>query len=70
MKLNSPYMDNICTVPTRELYDKALKSSIPFHKVSVIQWYIWIESQLTNSYLESLYSTEAKIPRHQTKRWK
>ena len=33
VKLNSPYMDTICTVPTKELYDKALKNCIPFHKV-------------------------------------
>lgn len=55
VKLNSPYMDAICTVPTRELYEKALRQGIPFHK-----WYVWIESQLTNCYLESLYSGELR----------
>lgn len=55
VKLNSPYMDTICTVPTKELYEKALKTKVPFHKVRNSQWHIWIESQLTNAYLESIY---------------
>jgi len=55
VKLNSPYMDTICTVPTRELYEKALRQGIPFHK-----WYVWVESQMTNCYLESLYSGELR----------
>ena len=33
VKLNSPYMDAICTVPIKELYEKAVKNAIPFHKV-------------------------------------
>jgi hypothetical protein len=59
VKLNSPYMDTICTVPTKELYEKALKIKVPFHKVRNSQWHIWIESQLTNAYLESIYSPQA-----------
>lgn len=33
VKLNSPYMDTICTVSTKDLYEKAVRNSIPFHKV-------------------------------------
>ena len=55
VKLNSPYMDTICTVPTQELYGKAMRLSVPFHK-----WHVWIESQLTTCYLESLYSGEKR----------
>ena len=66
VKLNSPYMDAICTVPTRELYEKAQKSDIPFHKVRATQWYVWIENQLTNSYLDSLYHADMKRGRKRT----
>lgn len=59
VKLNSPYMDTICTVSTKELYEKALKTKVPFHKVKARQWHIWIESQLTNAYLESIYCPQA-----------
>lgn len=58
VKMNSPYMDTICTVSTKELYAKAVRNSIPFHKVRLMQWHIWIESQLTSAYLESLYTAE------------
>lgn len=60
VKLNSPYMDTICTVSTKELYDKAVRNSIPFHKVRARQWHIWIESQLTTAYLESLYASQGR----------
>ena len=58
VKLNSPYMDTICTVSTKDLYDKAVRNSIPFHKVSPMQWHVWIESQLTTAYLDSLYTSQ------------
>lgn len=32
-KMNSLYMDTICTVSTRDLFHKVLKENIPFHKV-------------------------------------
>lgn len=33
IKLNSPYMDTICTLPVKDLYEKALELDVPFHKV-------------------------------------
>ena len=48
-------MDAICTIPTKDLYDKAVKNNIPFHK-----WHVWIENQLTNEYIKSLYEVQSK----------
>lgn len=46
IKLNSPYMDEICTESPQELYQRALSSKVPFH-----QWYPWIEDRLREVYL-------------------
>ena len=43
-------MDSILFIPANELYEKALKEDIPFHR-----WHIWIESQLTASYIQMVY---------------
>ena len=44
--LNSPHMNAICTVNTKELYKKALKTSTPFFK-----WQTWIEESLNKEFL-------------------
>lgn len=55
VKMNSPHMDNIIRVNPNELYDKAIKAGIPFHK-----WYTWIESQLNSIYVQALYKKSNK----------
>ncbi|OMJ90250.1 hypothetical protein SteCoe_7454 [Stentor coeruleus] len=55
VKLNSPYMDAICIIPPNELYERALKQDIPFHR-----WHVWVESQLTAAYIEIVYKTHLK----------
>lgn len=44
--LNSPHMNAICTVNTKELYSRALKTSTPFFK-----WQTWIEKTLNKEFL-------------------
>lgn len=51
IKLNSPYMDDICTESPQELYQRALHSKVPFHQVTARQWYPWIEDRLREVYL-------------------
>ena len=46
IKLNSPYMDEICTESPQELYRRALANKVPFH-----QWYPWIDDRLREVYL-------------------
>ena len=53
VKLNSPYMDSICSISIKDLYDKALTANIPFHK-----WQSWIEKELNSKYLKMLYDTK------------
>ena len=53
--MNSPHIENICSVSSSQLYEKALKEGIPFHK-----WYIWIESQLNAAYVQQLYKKNRK----------
>lgn len=48
-------MDAICIIPPNELYEKALKEDIPFHR-----WHIWVESQLTSAYIQIVYKTTNK----------
>ena len=55
IKMNSPHIENICSVSSSQLYEKALKEGIPFHK-----WYIWIESQLNAAYVQQLYKKNRK----------
>ena len=55
VKMNSPHMENICSISTNALYEKAIKEGIPFHK-----WHIWIESQLNASYVQQLYKTNRR----------
>ena len=55
IKLNSVYLDSICTVSPSLLYASAIKNDIPFHK-----WHIWIEKQLNASYLTSIYRRDSK----------
>lgn len=55
IKLNSLYLDSICTISPNSLYLSALKNEIPFHK-----WYIWIEKQLNAAYLTSIYKRDSR----------
>jgi hypothetical protein len=55
VKLNSPYMDAICVIPPNELFDRALKEDIPFYR-----WHIWVETQLTAAYIQSVYKSHTK----------
>lgn len=50
IKLNSPYMDTICTISPKHLFEIANKSEVPFHK-----WHLWIENQLNSAYLSNIY---------------
>jgi len=50
IKLNSPYMDTICTISPKHLFETANKSEVPFHK-----WHLWIENQLNSAYLSNIY---------------
>ena len=52
VKLNSPYMDTICTIPTDLLYAKAMADAVPFHR-----WHIWVENYLNKEYIRSMYSS-------------
>ena len=45
-------MDDICTLPPQDLYQKALTNDIPFHQVSSTQWYQWIEDELKDIYVK------------------
>ncbi|CAG9334974.1 unnamed protein product [Blepharisma stoltei] len=56
VKMNSSYMDAICIIPPQNLYEKAMKEDVPFHK-----WHIWIESQLNSAYIQMLYKKDSKI---------
>ena len=58
IKLNSPYMDVICLVSPKSLYELAMRNDIPFHK-----WHIWVEKQLNASYLESIYKKSPVVSR-------
>jgi chromosome segregation ATPase len=51
IKLNSPYMDSICTINAKKLYENALQNEVPFHK-----WHLWIENQLNSAYLSGVYA--------------
>jgi len=63
IKLNSPFMDTICTIPTQNLYQKALQERVPFHK-----WHLWIESQLNSYYIQQIYSSEKSNPQTKSKK--
>ncbi|OMJ96099.1 hypothetical protein SteCoe_272 [Stentor coeruleus] len=56
LKMNSPYMDSICSISTQKLYEKVLKEDVPFHK-----WYEWIEKQLSSIYIRKLYKKKTKF---------
>ena len=55
MKLNSAYIDTICTVCPMSLFQRATKNQVPFNK-----WHLWIEQQLNASYLEAIYKKVRK----------
>lgn len=61
VKFSSPYMDRVCTVSAKSLYEQALREAIPFHKVSNRQWHTWIEDQLTRAYVSDLYSSDHRF---------
>jgi chromosome segregation ATPase len=56
IKMNSPYMESICCVPTSQLYEKAIRDEIPFHK-----WHEWISKQLGLIYIDIIYKKNAKF---------
>lgn len=56
VKMNSPYMESICCVPTSQLYDKAVRDEVPFHK-----WHEWISKQLGLIYIDIIYKKNAKF---------
>ena len=58
MKLNSPNMNAICTVSPESLYVKAKETGIPFQNVGAMQWHIWVETQLTSIFLDSLFEKD------------
>ena len=35
VKFSSPYMDSVCTISAKSLYEQALQDAVPFHKVPV-----------------------------------
>ena len=47
--LNSPHMNAICTVNTKEMYKKALQTSLPFFK-----WGGWIEETVNKEFLRTV----------------
>ena len=53
IKLGSPYMDSICTINAKKLYENAIINEVPFHK-----WHLWIENQLNSAYLSGIYQKE------------
>ena len=55
VKMNSPHMDNIINASASQLYQKAIKMGIPFHK-----WHVWIESQLNSIYVQTIYKKNTK----------
>ena len=52
VKMNSVYMDSICTLPTGALYEKAIKNGVPYNT-----WYAWIENELNAAYIGKLYQS-------------
>lgn len=60
VKFSSPYMDSVCTVSAKSLYEQALRDAVPFHKVGSRQWHAWIEDQLTRAYVSDLYSADRR----------
>ena len=46
VKLNSPQMNAICTLDTNALYDKVLKSNVPFFK-----WASWVDDYINKEFL-------------------
>lgn len=55
VKMNSPHMDNIINASATQLYEKAMRLGIPFHK-----WHQWIESQLNSIYVQTIYKKNTR----------
>ncbi|CAG9316206.1 unnamed protein product [Blepharisma stoltei] len=51
IKMNLPFMHEICRFPANELYKKAVAEDVPFNK-----WHTWIENQLTLAYYKIVQS--------------
>ena len=45
--LNSPYINSICHIETKQLYVKVLKDGIPFHR-----WATWVEDFLNAEFFK------------------
>jgi len=55
VKMNSPLLKKEKNLPFEELYKKALKDQVPFHK-----WHTWIESQLYSTHMQVFCKNEIK----------
>lgn len=55
VKMNSPYMDTVCSISTQNLYKKVKMLDIPFHK-----WHEWITKELNAAYIQMLYQKDLK----------
>jgi len=52
-KLNSPYMDSVCTISNKDLHNEAMSRNIPFH-----QWHSFVDVYLTEQYINNMYKTK------------
>eukprot|EP00164_Ancoracysta_twista_P001500 GFYU01001966.1.p1 GENE.GFYU01001966.1~~GFYU01001966.1.p1 ORF type:complete len:524 (-),score=138.03 GFYU01001966.1:424-1995(-) len=50
VKLNFEYMDEVCDVKSKTMFNRVLSEEVPFH-----QWYNWVRAQLTKAHLEKMY---------------
>lgn len=53
IKMSSPFIDIICSISTRELYQKVQQENIPFHNVRTMQWHTWLVERLSAEQQES-----------------
>jgi hypothetical protein len=50
VKLNSPYMDAVLTLPIKEMYSQVVKSNTPFNR-----WAQWVEDYLHRTIMSKIY---------------
>lgn len=55
IKMNSSNMENICSIPVKDLYDKVRQENIPFHK-----WHEWIEKRINEEYINQIFKKKNK----------
>lgn len=56
VKMNATHLENLYSVSVEKLYEKAIKSGIPFHK-----WHVWIESEINAAYVHQLYKSKKTV---------